>query len=300
MADSTFTLEQTHGMLRRPDASIQLSSDRHGWRSMYASVQRECPFESQYPAVESHLIVLHRSGPLTMHWWIDGVSRCDRVEQNGVFFLPAGQDFGVQLEKPLNSIHLYLRASIVDEILAEMSPAVSRERALRPRLGAPDRTLSQLCLTVAESLHDDPHNTGLFADHMARTIAARLVGQQAMESRPPRAPEPSFRGLDKARLARVIDYIEAHIDTPLELADLAALCDLSVTCFSRQFRLATGLPPYRYVLQRRCERARDLLEQKSLPIAEIAHQCGFCNQEHLTRHFRRHSGVTPGAYRRNL
>lgn len=299
MAGNAFTLEQTHGMLRRSDALIHLSSDAHGWHPMYASVQRESPFDSRYPAVPHHLVVLARSGPIAMDWCIDGKDRHGLVDDEGIFFLPAGSTFGVHLAKPLESIHLYLRASVVEEVMAEMAPGFSAHRGLMPRLGQPDPTLAQLCMTVTASLKDDPRSTGLLADYLARAIATRLVAQQTSETLSSATGYPRH-GLDKYRLARVSEYIEDNLNQPMELAQLAALCSLSVTRFSRQFRLATGAPPYRYVLERRCERARFLLRNQNLTLIDVAGQCGFCNQEHLTRHFRRYTGITPGAYRRRL
>jgi len=299
MAGNAFTFEQTHGMLNRPENLIHLSSDTHGWHPMYASLQREAPFESRYPAVPHHLIVLSRSGPIAMDWCIDGRDRHGLVGDEGIFFLPAGSTFGVHLAKPLESIHLYLRANVVEEVMAEMAPGHAAHRGLKPRLGQPDPTLAQLCMAVSASLKDDPRSTGLLADHLARAIAVRLVAQQGGEMLSPASERP-HQGLDKYRLARVFEYIEDNLDQPLELAQLAALCDLSVTRFSRQFRLATGAPPYRYVLEKRCERARSLLRQQNLTLIDVAGQCGFCNQEHLTRHFRRYTGITPGAYRRRL
>jgi AraC family transcriptional regulator len=299
MNNAAFTLEQTHGMLRRPDAFIHQSSDAHEWHLLYASVQRELPFESHYPAVPHHLIVLSRSGPIAMDWCIDGKDRSGLVGDGGVFFLPAGSTFGVHLAKPLESIHLYLRANVVEEVMAEMAPGFSAHRGLKPRLGQPDPTLAQLCMTVTSSLKDDPHSTGLLADHLAHAIAARLVAQQTSKMPSPAIGQPR-QGLDKYRLARVFEYIEDNLNQTVELAQLAALCNLSVTRFSHQFRLATGAPPYRYVLERRCERARFLLKSQKLTLVDVAGQCGFCNQEHLTRHFRRYTGITPRMYRRRL
>ncbi|MEM1309361.1 MAG: helix-turn-helix transcriptional regulator, partial [Cyanobacteria bacterium P01_H01_bin.153] len=59
-----------------------------------------------------------------------------------------------------------------------------------------------------------------------------------------------------------------------------------------------GVSPYRYLLQQRVERAKQLLEQRSLPISTIALDCGFANQTHLTKVFRQLTGITPKAYRK--
>jgi AraC family transcriptional regulator len=85
---------------------------------------------------------------------------------------------------------------------------------------------------------------------------------------------------------------------PVSLADLAAVAGLSVSQFSRQFKVRTGLAPHRFLLGLRVERACRLLSTGELPIAEVALRCGFSHQEHLTRVMRAQLDTTPGAVRR--
>jgi AraC family transcriptional regulator len=84
------------------------------------------------------------------------------------------------------------------------------------------------------------------------------------------------------------------------LAELAGAAALSPVYFARQFKLATGLAPYQYLLKARVSRARRLLASGELPIAAVALDCGFCHQQHLTRVFRRHCGLSPAAYRASV
>jgi AraC family transcriptional regulator len=79
---------------------------------------------------------------------------------------------------------------------------------------------------------------------------------------------------------------------------MARTCGLGTKTFLRSFRASCGTSPYQYVIAVRVERAKRLLEERSMGIAEIALRCGFSHQEHLTRMFRRLVGQTPGRYRR--
>ena len=110
--------------------------------------------------------------------------------------------------------------------------------------------------------------------------------------------EHSARRFGDTRIARAIDYAEAHLGDALTVAQLAAVATLSEGHFSRAFKAITGESVWTYVQRRRAERARDMLETTDLPIARIAHACGFANQGHLTSYFRQHFGTTPGAVRR--
>jgi transcriptional regulator GlxA family with amidase domain len=70
--------------------------------------------------------------------------------------------------------------------------------------------------------------------------------------------------------------------------------------FARAFRTSVGMPPHRYLVERRVARARELLASTNMPLAEIALAAGFSDQSHFARRFREHVGTTPRAYRWNL
>jgi AraC family transcriptional regulator len=83
------------------------------------------------------------------------------------------------------------------------------------------------------------------------------------------------------------------------LADLADVAGMSQFHFSRMFKQSMGISPHQYLLQQRVEQAKQLLKGKKLAIAEIALQCGFNSQSHLSKHFREATGMTPSDYRKN-
>jgi AraC-like DNA-binding protein len=97
------------------------------------------------------------------------------------------------------------------------------------------------------------------------------------------------------QLAR--DYLQAHPADPVTLGDLAEVSGLSMFRLARTFKAETGLAPHAYQVQLRVLRAKRLLAA-GRSIAETAGECGFCDQAHLTRQFKRHVGVTPGVYAR--
>lgn len=104
------------------------------------------------------------------------------------------------------------------------------------------------------------------------------------------APAPRQRSL-----APVLAHIDAHLGEPLRLESLAALSGLSLWRFATVFRERIGMSPYRYINQRRVQRAQALLRQ-GMPVARAASESGFYDQSHLSRRFKRLCGMTPGQY----
>jgi AraC family transcriptional regulator len=94
-------------------------------------------------------------------------------------------------------------------------------------------------------------------------------------------------------------HIEANLETTLQASELARITQLSVSHFSRAFRISFGQPPHTYVMARRIEKAKRLiLSDERIPLAEVALSCGLSDQAHLCRMFRKLVGVTPAAWRR--
>jgi len=104
-------------------------------------------------------------------------------------------------------------------------------------------------------------------------------------------------GLAPSLRRQLVDYIEAHLDQPITLGELALRCNLSEYHFARMFRASFGLPPHQYLLARRLHRACQLLRLGVMPLGEIALLCGFASASHFSNRFRQAVGATPGEYR---
>jgi AraC-like DNA-binding protein len=100
-----------------------------------------------------------------------------------------------------------------------------------------------------------------------------------------------------AAVARARALLDARFAEPVHLAELSSVCGMSPFQLIRAFHATVGVPPHVYLTQMRAERARELL-RRGEPISGVAFACGFADQSHLTRVFKRHFGLTPGAYQR--
>ncbi len=97
-----------------------------------------------------------------------------------------------------------------------------------------------------------------------------------------------------------IAYINEHLEKNLTITEIAETVGMSPYHFARAFKQSTGIPPHRYLVERRIERAKILLSQTDLSVAQIATRVGFATPSHFTTVFRKHLKTTPNAYRRSL
>jgi transcriptional regulator GlxA family with amidase domain len=100
------------------------------------------------------------------------------------------------------------------------------------------------------------------------------------------------------QLRRVTDFMRDNLPDTLQLAQLAAISGLSPSHFGRAFKGSTGLPPHRWHLNLRIERARAMLTDAGASLADVACATGFADQSHFTRVFSKIVGTSPGAWRR--
>lgn len=108
----------------------------------------------------------------------------------------------------------------------------------------------------------------------------------------------SSGGLAPWQVRRVTDFLEDHLADDVSLDDLSALVGLSTFHLCRAFKHSTGLPPHRWRLHRRIERARDMLEATDLPVTEVAAAVGYDDPSQLAAAFRKALGISPSQYRR--
>ena len=158
----------------------------------------------------------------------------------------------------------------------------------RQRLESTRQSIDDVALSVGFS--SQSHMTDAFR---------RFLGVTPGRYRQEMGPEMPVRQLDPERLGKVFDYVEASLHQPLQVSDLASVAGLSVSQFSRAFKKCTGQSPHQYLLHHRLQRAREMLARnRRSSIAEIAYECGFSSQSHMTDLFRAKLGVTPGNYRK--
>ncbi len=169
------------------------------------------------------------------------------------------------------------------------------------RLCVPDPQIERIGHSLkAEAEADGLLGGKLYADSLANALAIHLIRDYSSLGRKAarKVAAEHGGGLSKRALKAAIDYVGDNLaNKDLTLAEMAGAAHMSPYHFSRLFKESTGLAPHQYVIERRVLRARELLSNTALPIAEVALLCGFAHQSHLNRHFKRLLGLNPKALR---
>ncbi|NMG22230.1 AraC family transcriptional regulator [Brasilonema bromeliae] len=165
---------------------------------------------------------------------------------------------------------------------------------LLPQFAHPDLLIHGIGVALKRELEAGEASSRLYVDALTTALGAHLIRRYATRHH---YLGNYTDGLPKLKLQLVIDYIQAYLDRDLSVGELAAIVQMSRYHFGRLFKQSTGLTAHQYVLQCRIEKAKQLLRDPELPITEVYQQVGFQSQSHFTKVFRRHTGVTPKAYR---
>jgi AraC family transcriptional regulator len=298
-AYAPFKLVETHGILARPGNEIRATSNDFNWTSIYASSQKEMPFEANFGAVKDQLIVLHRDGPVSIDGRGGDVRFRRTVPAGGIHLVPGGAEFDVRLAAQLNTLHVYIRRSVIEDVAAQMVEGDPSRIEIAPQIIDEDPSFLSLLDAVDLALNDGDDATALYADFLSQAIAAHLIRRYSHAARFRVRRTAQSGGILAQAVAEAIEYMRENLDRPISLNDIAASVNRSPSHFAREFRSDLGVPPHCYLIDLRLDKAKHLLEKTNTPIAEIPYECGFSHQEHLTRLFRRRCNTTPAVYRKS-
>lgn len=151
-----------------------------------------------------------------------------------------------------------------------------------------DATLLKDCRTLFMTSWKEPENT-LGLQEQALLIVADLIRRYSYPSK----NKKNYRsGLRPAALNRVTEYIHAHIDQKITIDSMATVAGISPFHFIRMFKISTGETPHQRIMDIRIREATYRLKRGETQL-ETAIACGFVDQSHFSRTFKKHHGVTP-------
>src|ERR1700730_19240494 len=166
---------------------------------------------------------------------------------------------------------------------------------ISPRLFFFDQAVWDTALKLKAEVGNSDPGSRQYAEALSLVLMHELIRLERAASA---ATAPLRGGLPAWQQRRVMEFIEEHLAEEISLAALAEIVDLSLYHFARAFAQSFGVPPHRYHMARRIDRAKGLLEKPALSVTQIGIQIGFREASSFTRAFRKFTGLTPTEYRR--
>lgn len=277
--------------------SLDLDSVPLGWSGIKFRRYSTPPQEIRVPALTDFSVVAYLNRELINWRRESGPWQTEVVGPGSISLVTRSDVSHWRWDGAITASHIYLPFEALAGTAQDVFDRDIEDIELKNSLAADDPILTEVAIRLAEETRAKSLGGRLYVEalrsqmsvHILRSYATVSFRQQRHKDR-----------LSQAQRRLVFDYIEENIGNSISLADLAALVGLSVFHFSRRFRADLGKPPYAYVLHRRLDHAMRQLSRQDLPLKTIAAECGFSDQSHMTRLFKRTLNLTPREYRRQL
>jgi AraC family transcriptional regulator len=212
-----------------------------------------------------------------------------------IFLFDLGENPQLELHDPFDMVRFYISQSSLDSLAYECGQR--RVGGLRmPQQGASDPVMHGMALALTASMARPHEAQTMFVEHMALAFHAHVTHVYGG------VPEGRRHagGLAPWQLRRACDAMQSELHVNHSVGAMAAACGVSSSHFAQAFKESTGLAPHQWLTRRRVDRARELLTQTKMDLAEIALACGFVDQSHFSRVFARIEKQSPGRWRRQI
>lgn len=277
----------------RPAAPV-VSSASKVWDGFFLEEFDSMASESRNVSLLDSAVFLQLEGCATLEWQGGGRSVSKKVSPGQISILPANHPYTAKLRAAGGSVVV----SLEQKLLACAAATQGALGIVEPFWvhGVDDALARELVLALRVEARAERSNAR-YAEALASTLAAHVVSRYSVDRlRVPDRPD----GLSGAALRRTVRFIQENLSQDLSIQRLAGVAGLSDFHFARMFKRSTGVSPHQYLLTCRIARAKELMLDPSLNLAEVALRAGFCDQGHLTRAFRRYVGTTPGNFARHI
>jgi AraC family transcriptional regulator len=285
--------ESTLVDFRQADASNALLPNsaifsNAAWNNLYLEVHEQPKFALDEHQQTMHVLahILSRSSG---ERWFDGKCNYEQRNIGDVAICPEGVVHRCNWETATQFMILAIEPELLKQMGQDwMNPD---QIELIPQFSTGEDVLMHGILTkFREELEAGEISNYLLIDSLKTALTIHLL-QKYSTAKP--KPAKANNGLSEAKLQQVTEYINEHLAQDLKLNEIAAIAQLSPYHFSRLFKESMGITLHQYILQRRVEKAKYLLQYSQLSISEVATKVGFFDQSHLTRYFKQIVGVTP-------
>ena len=292
-----FVREKAAAYKRIYKRSPILSSHAVGWESLgiaydWYPVEKVPKITSQQHSIG---IFTDVPSPAITERYIGSSFKREEIVRGSCVIIPANTSQYAEWNKGSGAVTLAIDPTVFAQTIHEVVDPDAIE--LLPQFATPDPFIYQIGVALKSALTKQSDSSRLYAETLVNSLILHLLENYSTTR--VNLQESVSGKLPQRKLQLVIDYINAYLDRDLSLRELSSVAQMSPQYFSQLFKQTTGTTPHQYVIRCRIARAKYLLQQGKLSIAEIATMVGFVDQSHLHRYFKRLVGVTPRAFQQS-
>jgi AraC family transcriptional regulator len=276
-----------------PLSRVVLSSAGTRWNDVVVEQRHYPSSELTDVMFKRHVIAINIGHSTTWEFKKEGRLRRFVKARGGICFFPSHQPFSGQLKVDrggyANLLFLALNPVFVSRVAEGLELDADGIELVEQRRGT-DSTLHHIAMALLAGVQRGDALDRMYGEALSTALAIHLLREYGAAVP---GPKRQYGRLPREKLVRAVEYIQDQLDTDLTVSGIAQAVGMTPDKFTRLFKESTGQSPYRYVLEARVRKAKELLTTGKFTISEAAHHVGFVDQSHLTRHFKRVFGLPP-------
>ncbi|RYX82459.1 AraC family transcriptional regulator [bacterium] len=258
------------------------------WQGVKISYHSIPPYEFQDYVAPLYSIDVNLSSSYHLEWKKGGRYQRTQMITGALCIMPAHEPLSMRWSSNLENLVADLSPSLILSTADDLK--VRGEVEIRESHGQVDAQISHICQALWAECKAGYPTGRVFGESLGVALAACLLQRHGTQA----TTTPSGQ-LSPRKWKQVADFIEDNLEENIPLEELAQIVGLSPFYFTRCFKATIGTTPHQYIISRRVERARHLLSRPEASPTQVALQCGFSHQSHLTRHMKQLLGVTPAS-----
>lgn len=244
------------------------------------------------PPMRDYMIVGYDGPPTSMGRTVGRACEERAVGPGRISLLTRAEQSIWAWRDPIQVRHIYLGHEEIETVAQDVFDRDPLSIKIADCISAEDPLILKCFDMLETELKCGGFGQRLMVDAVRSLLAVQILRHYARI----RLPDDLNAGLSSVQSIRVVDLIEANLSENITLDELARVAGMSPFHFSRRFKATFGIAPHGYVIRARVAKAQKMLRHRKIPQKIIALECGFSDQSHFCRTFRKIAGGSPNQY----
>ncbi|MDC8444234.1 AraC family transcriptional regulator [Halomonas sp. Y3] len=272
------------------------ASDGLGWKDVGQRSYRYTGLDVPIPPMKHYMIVRYFEGQTPMDRRVESRWKRTTCVPGHISLLSRARPSHWHWTQDIDVSHVYLSNDLMSRVAQDVLGRPISEVCLHDVLNAEDPVITTISDAIVGETKSSSIGGQIYAEALGIQLSVHLLRNYAnIKYR----ESTNQARLSKRQHGKLIEFMKENLQHQVSIENLAEVTGVGVWTFCRRFKETYGTTPSAYLMEKRIERAKEMLRKSELPIKAVAAECGFSDQSHMTRVFRRKLGLTPGQIRQS-